>query len=377
MRRPFGYFVHHQGRGHAERCAALLHALPADRPVTVFCARPTIFPAMPPQVTVVEIPSLFEEVEPAPPGLGDFRTPVTMHCAPLGWPTITEAIATITGWLHQARPELFIVDVSAELAQLARIASVPAVFVLQHGDRSDPGHMAGYESCVGFLAPYHEALEQPDRPPWIRPLTHYAPGLGASIEIPEQAVARAQLGLDNDREMILILSGRGGSGAPLAPLTMGARATPDTVWIAIGSVAREWHETIPGNLELRGWTDTPNLFLAAADVVISAAGNTAIHMVLQAGRPSLVIPEWRYFDEQREKARALARNNAAHVLDSWPATSHGWAGALASARRIAAESQRALLSATAAEDAAGWLENLARCLWHQETTDLAGRIAAE
>ena len=33
--RPFGYFVHHQGRGHAERCAAILNALPPERPIFV------------------------------------------------------------------------------------------------------------------------------------------------------------------------------------------------------------------------------------------------------------------------------------------------------------------------------------------------------
>ena len=44
-RRAIGYFVHHQGRGHAERCAALVDALPADRPVSVFCAKPEMLPA--------------------------------------------------------------------------------------------------------------------------------------------------------------------------------------------------------------------------------------------------------------------------------------------------------------------------------------------
>ena len=40
--RPFGYFVHHQGRGHAERCAAIANALPRERPLTLFCARDDI-----------------------------------------------------------------------------------------------------------------------------------------------------------------------------------------------------------------------------------------------------------------------------------------------------------------------------------------------
>jgi len=57
VKRPFGYFVHHQGRGHAERCAAIAHALPADRPLIIFCAQSDIFPALPQQARIVTIPS--------------------------------------------------------------------------------------------------------------------------------------------------------------------------------------------------------------------------------------------------------------------------------------------------------------------------------
>ncbi len=57
-RAPVEYFVNHQGRGHAERCAALVNALPADRPVTIFCARDGIFPVLRAGVTIQKITSL-------------------------------------------------------------------------------------------------------------------------------------------------------------------------------------------------------------------------------------------------------------------------------------------------------------------------------
>ena len=69
-------------------------------------------------------------------------------------------------------------DVSAELGQLARLCSIPHVAVMQHGERSDPGHMAAYDSAVGLLAPYAEQLEQHDRPARLRCKTHYASGVG-------------------------------------------------------------------------------------------------------------------------------------------------------------------------------------------------------
>jgi hypothetical protein len=280
--RPIGYFVHHQGRGHAERAAAIVNALPATRPVTLFCARDDIFPRLGPQVEICRIPSLFEAPADAAPALANARTPSTLHCAPLGWASITHAVAVIATWFDTARPALFVTDVSAELAQLARIASVPCVSVLQHGQRNDPGHMAAYESAIGILAPYAPVLEQPGRPAWMTAKTHYAPGLGIDATPRDRLEARAMLGLAPDAQIVVVLAGGGGSGTPGTPLTLGARAEPDTVWLTIGAVERDWHATEPGNLHHRGWVDCPDLYIAAADRIVSSAGNTTVHMIAAA-----------------------------------------------------------------------------------------------
>ncbi|MEM7566194.1 MAG: hypothetical protein AAF321_03085 [Pseudomonadota bacterium] len=362
-KRPIGFFVHHQGRGHAERVAAIVHALPASRPVTLFSARGDIFPALPGHAEIRVIPSLFEAPGPVPPALDDQRTPPTLHCAPLGWPTIRRAVAAITGWFDAADPALFVSDVSAEIAQLARIASVPAVKVLQHGQRDDIGHMAAYEGCVGLLAPYHEALEQADRPAWMREKTCYAGGIGTPHDGPNRAEARTRLGLHPARELVLVISGGGGSGAPLAPLTMGARAHPDALWVTIGPVTREWHETEVGNLRHQGWVENPEDWIAAADTVIASSGNTTVHMICAAGRPYLVVPEWRYFDEQGCKARALAEVGAAALRETWPASPAAWREALADAKACDRDAQARLVAGDGARVAADWLETLSARLW--------------
>ena len=175
---PIGYFVHHQGRGHAERCAAIVRALPPQRPATIFCARPEILPKLPSNITVQAIPSLFERQQSTTPALDAATTPATMHCVPLGWSSVRSAVAIITAWVAEANPALFVVDVSAELCQLLRIASVPVVSVLQHGERYDPGHHAAYESSVGILAPFAEVLERADRPQVFRRKSAYFGGVG-------------------------------------------------------------------------------------------------------------------------------------------------------------------------------------------------------
>ena len=362
--RPFGYFVHHQGRGHAQRCAALLNALPERRPVSVFCARDDIFPPLPPNARIVRIPSLFEADGPAPPALEAARTPASMHCAPLGWPGIRAAMAAMANWWAEADPALMIVDVSAEVAQVARLCSVPVVKVLQHGDRSDPGHMLAYEGSAGLLAPFDARLEQPERPGWMRGMTHYAGGLGVGMRaLPDRDAARREIGVAEDQETCTVISGGGGGGTPLAPLTMAARAMPDVRFDVIGAVAREGHETVPGNLVLHGWVDRPEPFLAAADVFVASTGNTTCHQILSTGTPWVAVPEWRYFAEQLEKGRALQRAGVAHLCETWPATPSAWRDAFAAARRCDPEAARSMVDPSAAAAAAAWLERLAGTLW--------------
>ena len=299
MNRPIGYFVHHQGRGHVQRAAAIAEALVRHRPVTLFCARPDLFEMLPAGVELVELPSLFEPTGDEAPCMASVPSPATTHCAPLGWPSIREATAIITNWFAKAKPALFVTDVSAELGQLARLCSVPHVAVMQHGERSDPGHMAAYESAVGLLAPYSDALEQGDRPQWMKDKTYYAPGVGIDIPtIPSRQAAREHLGLELDREIVCVVGGSGGTGTPSAPLTIGARDDANSQWFTIGNIQSEWHETPPGNLVHKGWVDNPLHWIAAADRIVSSCGNTTVHSVLAAGKPWIVVPERRYFDEQ-------------------------------------------------------------------------------
>ena len=364
MTDPIGIFVHHQGRGHAERAGALANAFDGRRPVTLFSARDDIFPPLGTGVELVRIPSLFEARGGEPPRLASHPTPDHLHCAPLGWRQIGEAVATITGWFANARPALFVTDVSAELGQLARIASVPHVAVLQHGDRGDPGHMASYRGAVGLLAPYAATLEQPDRPDWMRAKTHYAGGIGVeAANPPDKQAARNRLGLPRDREIVLVVAGGGGAGTPTAPLTIGARSNPEQSWIAIGETASEWHETPPGNLTLAGWVDDPASWIAAADIVVSSCGNTTVHMVANTAKPWIVVPEWRYFAEQYRKAEALDRAGVAAVAMHWPSHENAWRDLIAQSRKLDPANRTGLVAGDAADKAALWLDRLAANIW--------------
>jgi predicted glycosyltransferase len=362
--RAFGYFVHHQGRGHAERCAAIAHALPRGRELVIFCARDDIVPPLPPNARIIVIPSLFEPRGDEATGMDHLPTPASLHCAPLGWPGIRHAMATITNWFEAADPALMICDVSAEIAQLCRICSVPHVKVLQHGDRGDPGHRAAYDGAAGLLAPFHASLAQPEWDAGMRARTLFAGGLGVDTAMPDRAAARHRLGIAEGEEIILVMSGGGGNGVSLAPLGVGARSRPCARWITIGKVERDWHATAPANIEHHGWVADAHDYIAAADLVVASTGNTTCQQILAAARPWLAVPEWRYFDEQHRKAQALAAAGLATTRLHLPSSAEAWDGALretVAAHRPAA--QRAAVDEAPAERAAAWLEALAEALW--------------
>lgn len=364
--KPVTFFIHHQGRGHANRAMTIVRELPAARRVTILTAKPALFDGFERPVEIVALPDMIGAPVPTPALFAE-ATPDVMHCVPLGVAPMRATMRTILDHLDAVDPALFVVDVSAEIALLARIASVPAISIRMHGDRLDSGHLGAYQASVGLLAPFGAALEQHDTPGWVRAKTCYAGGLCTTFDaIPGKAEARARLGLDSSREIVLVLTGGGGAGTPYAPLTMAARAVPDALWLVAGPVHREGHETDFGNLRELGWVVGTTDHIAAADVVVASAGDNTVHEIARVGRPYVCVPEWRYFSEQTRKAERLAELDAAVALPVWPGALDPWRGILDRAKALDPAALSSLYDADAAAVAAEYLETLAARLWSAE-----------
>ncbi|RIY02852.1 glycosyl transferase [Aureimonas flava] len=363
MPKPISFFVHHQGRGHANRTMAMVAEFSRERPVSVLTAGPHLFDGFGRDIEIVPLPDMIGAGVPTP-RLHAEPTPQVMHCVPLGLVEMRRTMRTILDHLDERDVGLFVVDVSAEIALLSRIASVPAVQIRMHGDRSDIGHLGSYEACVGMLAPFDERMEQDDYPAHLRAKTFYSGGLCTTLDaVPDKAEARRRLGLDPAREIVVTVTGGGGSGTPYAPLTVAARAAPDALWLTLGPTHREGHETDFSNLVELGWVPGVTDYLAAADIVIASAGDNTIHEIARVGGRLIVMPEWRYFGEQTRKAEALVRLGAAVTAPAWPGDLHGWQALLAEARALDGETIRTLHAPEAARRAAGWLEGLTDELW--------------
>ncbi|WP_148863569.1 glycosyltransferase family protein [Marinobacter fonticola] len=367
-RRPVGYFVHHHGHGHAKRCLAITRQM-HPRPVTIFCAKPEIFPDLPDNANIVRIPD-FHGKQARSEQLHNQPACLALDCAPVGVSAIRGTGGIIASWLAREDPALFVVDVSAELALLGRICSVPVVKIRMHGDRGDQAHQAAYSACAAMLAPYDASLEQADWPSHFRQRTFYTGGLiDTSVAVPSKAEARERLGLSQDQHIFTVVAGNGGVGIPIAPVTLAARAYPDALWLTVGKTVRYGHETDFSNLMDVGWVDNVNDYLAAADVVVATPGDTLTHEIARVGRPLICIPEWCYYDEQACKAQALEARNLAAYSPTWPASFEQWRQLVARANDCDIPSQHLLVDDQAARRAADYLEGLIRDLWLESRPD--------
>jgi len=361
--KPIVFFAHHQGRGHANRIMAIAGHIPESRPMHVLTAKPEQFETAPRPIEIAELPNMIGAPSRST-ALHDEPTPSTMHCVPLGVGEMRRHMQVIANTLGELDPALFVIDVSAEIALLARIMSVPAISIRMHGSRGDAGHLAAYEASVAMLAPFDEAIEQSDYPDWANRKTFYTGGLCTTAgPIMDRDAARRKLGLAVDKTITLVIAGGGGSGTPYAPLTVAARAEPDALWLIAGPLHKEGHETDFGNLRELGWIDNIGEYLAAADRVVASAGDNTVHEIARFGKPFLCIPEWRYFDEQRHKANELERVGAAVCRQTWPASIPEWNEALASTDAIDTDCLSQLHNPDAARRAAQWLETLADKYW--------------
>jgi len=327
--RPIGYYVHHHGAGHWQRAAALAARLRHP------CVLLGTAPPGPAPCPVIALPD----------DAGGSGTAPGLHYAPLDHDGLRARTARIAAWIAEARPALMVVDVSVEVAMLARLCSTPVLYVRLAGRRDDPPHLATFGAARALLAPYPAALEAADTPGWVLRRTFHAGFLTSSA--PRAA----------DGRHIAVVFGRGGAGGDRDALIAAARAVPGREWKVLGPVSGGT-APLPENLALLGWRDDVAEILAAASVVIGGAGDGLLAEVAAQGKRFICLPEPRPFDEQTAKAERLAALGGAVCRDAWPAA-HEWPALLDQAAALDPSRIAALHDPAAIGRAAGFIDDTA------------------
>lgn len=333
--RPIGYYVHHHGAGHRARAGAIAAAI--DWPVVLLgtglgAAGIDLADDRPAS-------SRFD-------GIDDTASrPAALHYAPVDHEGVRSRVARIAQWIATERPALMVVDVSVEVAMLARLASVPTIYVRLNGERRDAAHLDAFRGATALVAPFHHELEMPSTPAWIRDKTRYLPGITAA----------AQDHLRQD-DRVLVVIGRGGPPGDGTAIAKAASYCPDMQWRVIGPVTPSADR--PPNLDLAGWVDDPAQEIARAAVIVGAAGDGLVNAVLAADRPFLCIPQDRPFAEQLATARALHALGAAIMLTSWPSPDQ-WPSLIRQAKALPPHARKHLHDRNGVETAATWLASMA------------------
>ena len=321
-----GWYVHHHGAGHLARLRATLPHLGA---VTALSSHPGVGSL---DCEHVALP-LDLTPEPADPTAGE-----TLHWVPLGHPGLRERMAAVSAWIARARPDVVVVDVSVEVALLARLHGVRVVLVAQRGHRTDAPHALAYAQAAAVAAPWTLQTHLEDDPlPAGR--THWVGAISRFDAVPlPPAVAS---GGD-----VLLLLGAGGHGVAPQAVVAAARATPERTWHVAGPVSvaganvvsdpeRTSHVAGPlsvagANVVAHGPDADVGALLARCSVVVGSAGGNVVAEVAAARRPYVCLPQERPFDEQLRQAEALRRLGVAEVRDSWPPAEE-WPATLAAA----------------------------------------------
>ncbi|GAB3026338.1 hypothetical protein GCM10011376_12850 [Nocardioides flavus (ex Wang et al. 2016)] len=302
-----GYYVHHVGSGHRHRAEVLAARLAEDgTSVTGLSSLPR------PRTWSGEWVQLPSDDD------GDPREVTArghLHWAPLGHDGTRARAAAISAWLASAAPDLLVVDVSVEVLLLARLHGVPAVGVVLPGRRDDPAHLLGLgiaEALVGFWP--RAAHEAP------LGMTPGLPGdvhdrlvpVGALSRHPVRPARRTRVptGPRPGPRSVALLLGSGGHDVSADDVRVAREATPGWQWHVLGA-------------DRETWVDDPSAVLAAADVVVTHAGQNALAETAAAGRPAVVLPQRRPHAEQRTTGDVLADGWPAVVRAAWPAA-HEW-----------------------------------------------------
>jgi len=319
-----GYYIHHQGRGHLHRAVSIAGALAevTGAPVvTGLSSLPKPAGWSGPWVRLDRDDRASDPLNTTAAG--------RLHWVPEDDAGLRSRMAAIATWIGDAAPAVMVVDVSVEVALLARLLGVRVIPVALPGQRGDAPHTLGYDVASVILAAWPVAAQDMLGGLSAATTAKVVPVGGISRFLVMDASATlsttAPQTSPSPSRHVVVLSGAGGSALNADLLDAVRRDAPG------------WEFTVLGADGV--WVDDPRPFLLSADVVVTHAGQNAIAEVAALRRPAIVLPQARPHGEQVTTARVLAAlpGIPALVLDEFPTS--GWAE---------------LLDRAAALDGRGW-----------------------
>lgn len=298
-----GYYIHHQGSGHLTRAKSICAHLTS--PVTALSSLPVADSSFDHVVHLSADDLAAHVVDPTACGV--------LHWVPVRDRGLRERMAAIGQWIARENPSAIVVDVSVEIALLARLHGVPVIAMVLPGQRTDTAHQLVHRAADVLIAAWPREVYDPV---WLREYrdkTHYVGGISRFAD----RIPRPR-GHDLDRPTVLVLAGGGGSEFTAAMVEDCARRHGRYCWRTAG---------------VSEWVDDPWSLLCEADVIVSHAGQGAVADIAAAARATVLVPSVRPFDEQHATATALAEAGLAVAVEKLPSPAD-WPSLIERARHL-------------------------------------------
>jgi len=293
-----GYYAHSHGSGHCNYAQIFARFLGRD--LVVFTDRDYCFDY---DVNVVRLPN--ENPDGSQFDRDIFKEPSSLHYAPVNMRKITERNETILKTIIERNIKLLIIDVSVEVAMLARVSSIPYAYVRLQGDRNDLPHINAFEGSTFLIAYFPKEMESNKTPDWVKSKTIYL-GFISKYMFESTSVRRPSKYCSNGKPNLLYLSGFGG-----------------TKTIDFSSIGQFYNIYVvgPGSVcsvcsiyAHIGVVECTRAFIVHADIIVAGCGSNTTSEILALGKRFIAIVEDRHYDEQKMMAEGLQRNGWAIEL---------------------------------------------------------------
>ncbi len=294
------YYAHSEGSGHA-RYASIFYNLLAGK-LKIFSSTPSNFS---PEIRIMKLAK--EDPDGTELPIDSVGFPDYLHYSPVGQHSIQRRSLQLLTGLVNGRCNLFFIDVSVEVAALARASSIPYAYIKLPGLRNDNPHLQALKGSIFNLAYYPEAFEHPSTPKWMKDKTLYL-----------DYFSRFSLDQNNTGNTpttirkILVIRGKGEASKLLKSLPDIGKRFEGLEIKALGDFSEL--ETSISGIHFLGYQSKVSAFINEADLVISSAGLNLTSEILYSQKIFCCIPEKRPFNEQEHTASVLYNHRLAYNI---------------------------------------------------------------
>jgi uncharacterized protein (TIGR00661 family) len=313
------FYVHHHGSGHIMRCLAIAKHL-KNCSVTFLGSDLEKYAHLIP----VNIRCIHLKMDTNPNtnfNTTDSSQVAGLHYAPLNIQGQRERVLQLTSFFNESHPLLLVVDVSVEVAMLARLSGIPYIYIKQHGNRQDIAHEIAYKNAEAVIAPFDAKLEL-NTENWLIEKTFYS---GNFSRFTNTFIKPSKV----YNNVATIMIGAGGSSIDSDFMYHLSQTCTNWQFNVIGDLNSSDMLLYAENVTLMKRVDDVSEIINYSEVIIGNTGHNTVMEIATFGKPYIAIPEERPFEEQAVKARALGQLDLAIVVKptelftaDWPVLLH-------------------------------------------------------